>query len=261
MNDSRKKIISISISLLLGIVIVVLSWGVVYKTPNNQNLNWRDSIKIIPTETSSALGMPKANVKLTQSVATTATDMISRKILLEYTNIQTKTATTTISDADASRIANSLASEITLPEKKDYSLKNLNISNDNSLAAGTTYKNALTTILKEHAVTEKTENEVGIFVVGVSTKDEAEMKKLITKAAAYDTLIKKLIALKTPSTIAPLHLKLVQSYETLRVATIGMSKVLTDPAVGIAALTEYRSGVEALSLTEKMYNEFNYTGQ
>ena len=72
----------------------------------------------------------------------------------------------------------------------------------------------------------------------------------------HQTLAKNLLAIKTPSAAAEIHLHLLQSIEDLRAALIGLQKLVADPIVGFAAINEYQKGAAELFSTVDEYNSF-----
>ena len=97
---------------------------------------------------------------------------------------------------------------------------------------------------------------MSIVIAAINTNDSAPLSRLKEKVVIYQQFISKIIALKTPSSVAPIHLHFLQTYETLRSATIGLQNIIADPVVGIAALTEYRTGFDGLMLVKREYDDF-----
>lgn len=265
-----KKTFLIFLSIAFGGLIILGAIKITSATKSGasnglQNIGddiWKSALSVIPGDKSDTRVM-KGTLEpseVGESSATT-TAIIARKLLSEYVLYQKNTSNAEISDADAATIASSLIQEVTLPPKQQYKLSDLNISSNNSMSAGISYKNSLNTLVSRQAASEKTENELTIVSQAMDSGDEATLEKLNTKVANYEQLIGNLLVLETPSSLAELHLNLLQSYETLRAATVGFQSILLDPAIGMAALTEYKSGVDALAQAEQAYQDFNYVGQ
>lgn len=249
-----KKTFLVFLSVIFGSVVILISakmagfFGTNSTSEAVENDEWRSALSVLPGNTA-LTRVAKGNIQIDEvsQSATTTTDLISRRLIIEYALSQRGTATSTMSDEEAENIANILASEVKLPQKKQYTLSDLNISTDNNEAASILYKDKLDAILIAHAATTQKENELSILIIAMDKKDTAYLNKLKTKVALYQDLIKKLLALKTPSSVAQFHLHLVQSFETLRSATVGFQSMLDDPVLGIAALAEYRNGVDMLT--------------
>ena len=263
-----KKLFPISLAIILGVaVIVVAVKGESVILVNNPlstsqddiDNSWKSALSVIPIGKSIAR-VERGTAKLAETAiyATTTTDTIARRLILEYTAVQ-QGRTTPLSDAEAETIATRLAQGIKLPPKKQYKLSDLNISEDNSDEAGTLYAKNLNTLLYAFAVANSKENALSVVAKATETKDSGVLEKLDTYIGLYQTLEKDLLSLKTPSLVATLHLRLLQSYETLRAATVGLKSVLSDPVVGFAAFAEYQKGVDALNTVAEEYRTFNPT--
>lgn len=261
MNLEIKKKISVVLAILVGVCIVSLAWGWSHRgegVDSSDETSWLDSLRVIPQSTPSKTLKAVGSVSMASAGATTTTDIIARRLLLEYTNSQIGASTSTISDSEIARIANVLVQQVPSLQEKQYSLKDLNISQDNTYDAVLAYKQSLTSLVKKQALSERQENDLSILLSAMNTKDSGTLQRLSVKTDLYAELIKALLTMKTPSSLAPIHLHLVQSYEVLRSSTEGMQKMLVDPALGVVALARYQSGVEGLSLTEQEYNSFNF---
>lgn len=261
-----KKISLIVLSVVLGGGAVfgagVASGLINIKKIEESSNEWRDGLSVVPGGNTTAR-VKKGDVKVDNAAfqATTTTDIISRKLLVEYALSQKGTATSAMSDKDAQNIASILSNAATLPPKKEYTLNDLNISKDNSYDANLVYASALSTRLKKFVATGEKGNELTILLKAVDADDNSALALLDARIIIYQTLIKDLLALKTPSNITPVHLRLIQGYETMRNGTVGFKKILSDPALGVASLAEYRKGVDILSLAEKDLRGFNFSKQ
>lgn len=253
-------------AVLVGVGIVFFAWigGRVASTENSSlgSNKWKDALSVIPqTFTSKTLSVSSGKIEMNTEDATTTTDIVARKLLLEYANSQKGATTVELSDTDAQNIASRLTQDLKLPQKKEYVLSDLNISTDNSYEANLLYMTTLSTLLKNYVTTGQKETELTILLSAMTTKNSITLNKLKDKVVIYQNLIKNLLSLKTPSLIASLHLRLVQDYEALRSGTVGLQSMLTDPVVGIASLAEYRNAFDDLFLTEKAFREFNFANK
>lgn len=264
MNWKNKKLLPIILSLTLGLMVVLgaakmTGFFAANKSSDSSPASdaWKTVLSVIPgINTPTRVGKGDAQINEQDLIATTTTDILARRLLTEYTLSQERTGTSTVSDIEAARIAGLLAKEVKLPPKKDYALSDLNISSDNSASAKLSYKNSLTALLTVQLASEQKENVLSIMSTVMSTQDPAPLSKLIHQITSYQQMIESLLALKTPSLAAPIHLHLLQSYETLRSSTVGLQSILSDPAVGVTSVSEYKSGIDALSITGKEYQVY-----
>lgn len=258
MNPQFKKIFSIILAILVGGGIILFAWGgntLIKGDVLNEKENgvWKDSLHVIPQGSSSkTLGTQRGGA---QSAATTTTDILARNLLVDYALLQTKSATTTISDADAQMLAQSLISKIEMPRGVVYTLKDLNISNDNSEAALATYSKSVEGAMKAFTSVH-TINELTLVSSALTTKDSQKLEGLANIATQYAKLKRSLLAIKTPSDIAPLHLRLVQSYANIETMIVVMQKMFIDPMQGLAALTQYKKETTALEVLAKDYRDY-----
>ncbi|MFZ2303218.1 MAG: hypothetical protein WAV98_00305 [Minisyncoccia bacterium] len=257
-----KKTLFIFLSVIFGLLVIfgaAKMAGLLGKNmPDSlSDERWQSELSVIPGS-ASLTRVLKGNVQAEDSLlqATSTTDYLARKLIVEYALSQRNTSTSTMSDAEATKIANILASEVKLPQKKEYAISDLNISEDNSASAYISYRSDITADINDLGSVLQKENDLSIFLSAISTNDSASLDKLRARVALYQEFIKKLLTQKTPSKTAKVHLRLVQAYETLRVATAGFQNALTNPAVGVAALAEYRIGVDELNFTAEEYSVF-----
>ncbi len=260
MNWKSKKTFQVFFSIVFG-VLVILGSAKVAGLFGSNNLSsdneWVDGLSVLPGDNTLTLAQ-KGNISIEENAtgATTTTALIARRLVSEYLIAQKGAATSTLSDIDARNIGALLAQEITLPSKKECKLSDLNVSLNNSHDAYTAYATALNVLVSKHTATEQAENDLTILVTAMNTNDAKVLDKLKVKVDLYQTLIKNLVALKVPSSLATIHLHLIQNYEMLRSATVGFQSMLSDPALGTVALTEYREGSDGLALVAKEFDTF-----
>lgn len=247
MDSQFKKIFSVALALIVGVGIIFfalsgvgLSDNKVVFEPTIIGDTWKDSLLTVPS--SKTLDVAQNN-PLAQ--ATTTADIIARELVTNYTLVQQNRATTTLSDTDAQSIAQMMVDKIEIPKVIIYSAKDINTSNDNSSAAIANYIKSIDEIMKVFSSSRAT-NEVAIFTEALSTKDETKLQGLVSIITGYENLQKNLLAVTAPPTIAPLHLRLVQSYANIEAAVTSMQKVLTDPMLGLAAYTQYKKEINIL---------------
>lgn len=257
MNQQFKKIFSVALALIIGIGIILfaltgagLSDNKVSFEPTIIGDTWRDSLLTIPP--SKTLGVAQSDYTLE---ATTTADIIARELVTNYTIIQQDRATTTLSDTDAQSIAQMLVDKIGIPKGVTYYAKDINTSNDNSGAAIANYIKGIDEIMRVFS-SSRTTNEVAIFTEALATKDETKLQGLVSIITGYKNLQKNLLAVPTPSTIASLHLRLVQSYSNIEAAITSMQKILTDPMLGLAAYSQYKNEIDILRALDTEYQKY-----
>ena len=262
MSGYNKKLFSIAIAFLVGIVVILFAWkgsslfniGGSDKTTSGE---WKDSLSVIPQEsTVQTLAAHGGALAYTGTGgATTTTDLLARNLLTSYALMQGNMSTTTWSDTDADALAQILVKQIELPQGKQYVEGDLIVSTDNSPAAITTYSNEVHRILISSIMSQtKGDTEILFTTPGVN---DVERKAAIAKVIArYKKLNKDLLAVKTPSGAVSFQLRLVQGYANIGDSVKIMPEIFTDPAKGFAALTQYKNEVEKLITLSREYQDY-----
>ena len=262
MSGYNKKLFSIAIAFLAGIVVILFAWkgstffniGV---SKNTTDKEWKDSLSIIPQEsTIQTLANHGGALAYTGSGgATTTTDLLARNLLTSYALIQGNMATTTWSDTDADALAQILVKQIELPQGKQYVAGDIIVSTDNSPTALSIYSKEVSRILLASTASQK-EGDTAI-VFAVPGKNDAQRKAAIEQLIArYKKLKRDLLAVKTPSEAVPFHLRLVQGYANIGDSIKIMPEIFTDPAKGFAALTQYKNEVAGLIILSKEFQDY-----
>lgn len=270
MNQQSKKIFSVALALFLGMGIVFFAWRTnVSKSdkisfePTASGDSWKDSLLIVPQASSTkTLGISNFRKSETsgEGTATTSTDVLARNLLIGYALTQKNMSTTTWSDSDALALAQSLVKDVEIPSGTQYTLKNLNTSADNSSVALTAYGKKVFALLKTSS-SKSGGGEVSVFLTAVSANDSKRLAELASFVAEYATIKKSLLAVKTPSGVAPLHLRLVQNYANVESALIAMQKIFSDPVQGLAGFTEYQKEIAVLSAIGNDYKNYKPASQ
>jgi hypothetical protein len=260
MDEQFKKLFSIVLALLVGVGIILFAWkgSSLFSTnvSNDTTSNmWKDALQVIPQWSSSkTLGLKQSGAK--SEASTTTTDTLARNLLVDYAMVQRNMSTTTLSDTDAQALAQMLINKIEVPHGATYSLKDLVVSSDNSDAAFTAYSKKVSDVMRSFT-SAHTASELALVAEALSTQDAKKLGGLGPIALQYASLNKNLLAIKTPSAVAPMHLRLVQSYANIEATIIAMQKMFTDPVQGLVALTQYKKEVIALEVLAGDYK--NYT--
>ena len=260
MSTLLKKFLTVAIALVIGLTVVFFAWraNVLQKNsvsfePTISGDSWKDSLLVVPSASSSkVLGEAQKN----SAVATTTTDLVARELLVNYAVLQQSTGTTTLSDADAQALASKLAKNIQTPQGISYSIKNISVSNDNSNSAFTLYLKEVNDAMKTFVTIHKT-NEITIITDAVKTKDSSKLKPLSSIISQYRNLQKNLLLIPAPSSIAPLHLRLVQSYSDTEASIVGMQRIITDPVIGLTSLEQYRKASADIESTAAEYQNYS----
>ncbi|HAT68245.1 MAG: hypothetical protein A2481_03830 [Candidatus Yonathbacteria bacterium RIFOXYC2_FULL_47_9] len=268
MKEQPKKILSITLALLLGTGIILFAWkgGSVFNlgdSTQKTNEGTRDALQVVSRGTSpktlgarNIYGNPVGSAP-TEGSATTTTDALARNFLVDYALTQKGMETTVWSDADADALAKKLIEKIELPKAVQYTTKDLNILDNNSDAALVTYGEGILKILSPLSASKNAGmGEVTIFGEAINNKDAKGLEGLTPIIAKYAEIKESLLALKAPSSIAPIHLHFVQNFANIENDVTSMQKIFSDPAQALAGFIEYKKDVAALSATGKEFQNY-----
>lgn len=262
MNGQFKKLFSIILALLLGAGVILFAWKGSSLFSSNVSVDtisnaWKDALQVVPRDSSSkTLGVKQYGAK--SVAATTTTDKLSRELLVDYALLKKNSATTTMSDTETQALVQTLIDKIEVPHGVTYSLKDLAISSDNSNAAFAAYSEKISSLMQAFN-SAHTVNELTLVSDALAANDAKKLTGLTAIVTAYANLDKNLLAVKTPSAIAPLHLRLVQSYSNIGATITGMQAMFSDPIRGLAALTQYKKEISALETLAGEYRDYTPT--
>lgn len=260
MNPQNINPLHLILSVLAGALFIFLAWHS-NKTPKDAATMITDTFiapTVVPTTNSSNLSNQKIFLKDRSSTleepfaSTTITSLVAKDLLVAYGVLQEQTKGTPITDDQAAAVANEVIEGIKLPEGKQYSLSDLKISNDNGNSSITAYEESAIKVIKDAQKT-KSANEY-ILLIDILKKNTPEKSSEFTPIVKnYDLLINGLLAVKVPSSVAPLHLRLVQSYSNMQNLTKIMSQLPTDPIAAIATIPAFQKELALQIILQEDY--------
>ena len=254
MNQQTKKLFSIALAVLIGLGIIFFAWKGVFTTGNKITFDptisgdsWKDSLLVV----SNAFSTTTKNISQKGADATTTTDLVAREILLGYATIA---GTTALGDVEAQAFAQELAEKLNAPKAKQYTLADIVVSNDNTPSANDAYAKKLIDTI-DTFTSSRTKNDLEIVFSDPETnlKRNAEIDKLLL---SYEKLVRELLIIKTPSSIATLHLRLTQGYANIGANLETMAEVYKDPLKALNALNQYRKEIDELAMLSEEYFKY-----
>lgn len=259
-----KKVILVSVSVIFGVGIIyfALKESSTETTASEKQAEitndlWRETLTLAKATSTNNPPLKKQiaikGTSTTISLPPTTSEILARDVLVEYVATERAKSGSIITDAEAQAAALRLVEKTKIPIGKQYALKNLNISVDNSKTSRESYSAAMKTSLIKFA-TSGTKSDIDIIYM--SQSDPTRKREYTKTSDRYEKLIKELLVIKTPSSIAPLHLRLIQSYANMHHNMSLMMDIFNDPIKGLAALTEYRNAVSNLSKIAQEYEKF-----
>lgn len=259
MNKRYKKIFSVLIALLASVGIIFFAWSSVTKTHIDNNDvtanddSWEESLSVVPQK-DLLKALNSARWSNITNDATTTSDIVSRELLINYVLAQKlNMSTTTMSDTDATAIAQTALSKIGLPKARQYTERDIIISDDNSPSALVTYSKNVDVVMQEFSKSQ-TKNDIEIaFALPDVVGEEKRSSDIAQNITRYDKLITGLLGTRTPSFLSTAHIHLIQKYANIKMMIMPLSEIFSDPLVGLSALSIYRQEVADLSSIEEEF--------
>ena len=268
MNQQSKKIFSIFLAVLLsiGIIYFALNKNLLSAAPHksaNPVVNPTNTLQVVsngqssvtlPTTPSLAVASD-SSIPSDAPLGTTTTDLLARQLITNYAAFVQSTGTTTLSDADAASQAQVLANSIPISYGKRYQVADLNITNDNSRTAIIAYTAAMTKLISNF-VTSQTNGDLQVALEDPGANGAQRIFKLEQNIGHYETLIKGVLAVSTPSSLAAIHLQIVQDYSDMQNGLKIMEGIFDDPVKGLTGFKQYQEAAQDTLVAQTEYQNF-----
>jgi hypothetical protein len=137
-----------------------------------------------------------------------------------------------------------LADGSVLPAPKPYTISDLKISPDNSIAALTAYGNAAGLVYVENYIQHQ--GELTIVQNSLDSNDPTILKQLDPIIAEYQGMLKGELAVTVPSSMEDFHLDLVNAFNELIFADQGFEETYSDGLTSLNGLNIYQQGANDL---------------
>lgn len=260
MEGQAKKLLSITIALLLGAGIILFAWksgtlGDISFSKETTTSRNPLSLSVLSqaTTTKRTLGFWHDSGVARDLSSDSVTDSLAYELITNYAQAQKTGTTTVLNSAQIDAQAQLLAEKAKLPPPPQYQLKNLNVSTDNSAAAIGAYGKTVNALILAFIASQKNSDLAIVFASPDTTDEATRQRELAENISHYETLKRGLLATKTPSSLGTLHLGLIQAYSNIQNGLEVMVNVFKDPMKGLSALTQYRNAVEDLTVLADEY--------
>lgn len=183
------------------------------------------------------------NATSTNQKPLSETTQFSRELFARYMTLKQSGLA---SDVDAQRdLVNDVIQGRAFNSKAPtYTEKDINISAEVSTASLRKYGNDVATIF--NTVLTKSENEGVIVKRSLENEDEKEIEKLKPIIKNYEAVIAALRKVMVPVSVAPQHLRLINSISKLNYSVQAMAKVYDDPIVSVIGLSFFQEVMNEL---------------
>jgi hypothetical protein len=184
-------------------------------------------------------GELKTETDIATNEKLTETDKFAREFFASYTAMK---ASGQVDDNTIKDFSTALAQKISDPSiVNQYSEKDIKITkNDEPTDKEDYYVTAGGLFEKYKTEGIGDELDIASTMAGVgSTTDNQNQDKLIKVAGAYKEFAKKLLLIPVPKSLEEYHLRIINSANKTGISVLNMSKMITDPIVGISGTSQY----------------------
>jgi hypothetical protein len=184
----------------------------------------------------------------------TETERFAKDLFATYSAMKTSGQ---VDDATLSNFFSALGQEVTDPSiVNQYTLDDIKISENNEDSDQEDYYIA-TGLLFEKYKNDGVGSELETTEIMASTgKASSEENKLVKISAAYKKFAKEMLSVETPSSLAQYHIQIINNANNTGIAVLNMSKIISDPIVGIEGISQYGKYSEDLITSVKSLESF-----
>lgn len=176
----------------------------------------------------------------------TLTERVSRDFFSRY--LIAKQQNKDITPEEASLIAQQVVANIpAVIETKEYGIKDITITPDNSEQSRLAYAKQMSDVLVNNSP-QFTETSLEIVGRLIQNPTESDKKKLATILASYKTILSKTLTLAVPSTVVPEHLVYINTLSSIYSNLAEIEQLTNDPIRGYVAYSHYSSFLIKISI-------------
>ncbi len=211
-------------------------WGL---DPNKNGSENKDYIlaKKKTLEENGVISIPAGSEKVSDN------EMLSQEFFATIISLQ---QTGELDANSMNSVAGALGKNIeTNPIPDVYSTSELIIQNDSTLA-NTNYHSALTKLINKYSDAD-IGSELTLIIQGLGNKDAGALYAAATVASSYTSFGNELISIPVPRSLATTHLSMANNYEKVGQTINDLTRVLSDPLVGMKAIINYKKYSDLLA--------------
>lgn len=225
---------------------LIIATTTMYNTPIVSQGNWQKTL-VSAFGTSSTWTNGVINSNLSTAEATlTPTDIFGEDFFSKYAQYEQAGADLTDPDTQQQFIGQVMSDGTYIPTPQTYDISSLTLSADNSTTAIIAYATNLQTIF-ENDLGPSQPDELTIVQESLDNNDPSILKQLDPIIASYTLLLKDLLAMRVPESMADMHINLVNALSEVLFADQGFTQTYTDGLTSIQGLSEYKNGIQDLS--------------
>ena len=171
----------------------------------------------------------------------TETDKFSREL---FSTVATLNQSGTIDEVTVEKISSSLAEQIqNSPPRKIYTLADIKIINDNTVAAAQKYKSDLIAIYGKYPTKTQVEDVLTKFVGDGTSVDESVLAELNPIVEQMQKIVDDWVSTGVPSQLAQQHLDAINGMQRLFENVSDIQFYESDPILAIGAVKNYQNNI------------------
>ncbi|MES2416348.1 MAG: hypothetical protein V4504_01475 [Patescibacteria group bacterium] len=186
------------------------------------------------------------NIKEPTDQELTETDKFARGFLAAFTALKDAG---TVDSQTINNFGSALGQKIATPSLIDqYSMKDLKIDTSGDATKKNKYYKAVSDLFETYK-NDGIGNELDIVsnsLTQASSGTSVKPDELILISQAYKDFASKMLLLSVPEDLAQYHLKIINSSNNTGISVEKLTKIATDPVIGLAGLSEYQKYSEEL---------------
>lgn len=175
------------------------------------------------------------------------TDVFMRELLAKYFELK---GSGEVGSGSIEELANSMAGGLIskgTPPAKTYRAVDVLMSDDSS-SSMRIYGEEVGTIFVQRS---SKESELYILSQALSGNNTGTIEKLSQFEKEYTAMVKKLLLVKAPPTLASAHLGFINEFGAVASAVGAMSNTLTNPVLGLSGVSQYQKSLNAIEKNMK----------
>lgn len=176
----------------------------------------------------------------------TETDLFARQFFASYVALK---ATEGVNNEMINNFSKSLGNEIINQKIENlYEKKNVKINEKNDLTAKKEYYLKIKNLYekyKESGIGDEL-NIVSNELISYSEKESAKYEELVLIGQSYQEFAKKIMEFYVPDDLIDYHIDIANNVHNTGIGVINMSKIISDPIIGMSGLSVYQEYSEKL---------------
>ena len=192
----------------------------------------------------------------------TLTDILGKEIISAVLTAKMQNGQP-LSEDQKNGIMSSFVSSLNTISKNDsvvYESKDVHLVPAGSAEKTRAYGNDTAAIIKKY-FDPLDESELDVLQNALKNQDENKLKKLESLSAAYEKSSKEISNVDVPYEFLENHLAVINSFHQISAELRNMQKVISDPALGLVVIKQYKeSSQKAYEALKSMNNYFTKNG-